>query len=150
MLNRVMLIGNLGADPVCSAVGNPNAGKGPDRERAVARFSMATSRQFTDSHGQLRKETDWHRVVCWGGLAEQVCNYLTKGRQVYVEGRLQTRSWEAPDGQKRWTTEVVATTIRFLGGPRPANGNVSNGKTEPEKQDDQEWLGEPSYEELPF
>jgi len=109
MLNKCMVIGNLGADPEMRYTANGNA---------VTTFNVATSRRFTDNSGERREETEWFRVVTWNRLAETCAQYLTKGRQVYVEGRLQTRSWEGQDGQKRYTTELIAEEVKFLGGGR--------------------------------
>jgi len=109
MLNKCMIIGNLGADPEMRYTANGNA---------VTTFNVATSRRFTDSSGERREETEWFRVVTWNRLAETCAQYLHKGRQVYVEGRMQTRSWEGQDGQKRYTTELIADDVRFLGGGR--------------------------------
>jgi single-strand DNA-binding protein len=98
----------LGADPETKQVGNGGT---------VTRLSIATSEQWVDKEGQKQERTEWHRVVVWGKLAEICGRHLAKGRQVYVEGRLQTRSWEDQQGQKRYSTEVVASTVQFLGGP---------------------------------
>lgn len=108
MVNKVILIGNLGRDPEVRFT--PNG-------QAVARFSVATTEKWRDQQGQLQERTEWHNVVVWGKQAESCGQYLAKGRQVYVEGRLQTRSYEDKDGVKRQVTEVVAQNVRFLGGP---------------------------------
>jgi len=105
-LNKVMIIGNLGADPEMRYTANGNA---------VTTFNVATNESWTDGSGERRERTEWFSVVTWNRLAETCGQYLTKGRQVYVEGRLQTRSWDGQDGQKRYRTEVVADTVRFLG-----------------------------------
>ena len=104
-LNRVMLIGRLGQDPKLTYTpsGSP-----------VANFTMATDESFTDKSGQKQERTEWHRVVVWSRQAEMVANYLSKGRMVFVEGKLQTREWEDQNGQKRYTTEVVASRVQFL------------------------------------
>ena len=116
-LNRVMIIGNLGSDP---EVRSTQAGN------AVANFSIATTE--VRGSGEDRKEyTEWHRVVVWGKLALTCGQYLKKGRQVYVEGRLQTRSYEDDAGVKRFTTEIVAREVKFLGG---RNGNGGGGQVE--------------------
>jgi single-strand DNA-binding protein len=107
MLNKVMVIGHLGADPEMRYTANGDA---------VTNFSVASSRQYTTSSGERRDETEWFRVVTWRRLAEICSQYLTKGRLVYVEGRLQTRSWEGQDGQKRYMTELIAQEVKFLGG----------------------------------
>lgn len=105
-VNRVILIGNLGADPELRNAGGT----------AVADLRLATSRCWTDKGGAAKEETQWHRVVVWGKQAESCAKYLAKGRQVYVEGRLQTREWSDKEGNKRQTTEVVAEQVQFLGG----------------------------------
>jgi single-strand DNA-binding protein len=107
-VNKVILLGNLGADP---EVRFTQGGQ------AVANFRMATTDSWTDKNSNQRQErTEWHRVVVWGKLAELCGEYLKKGRQCYVEGRLQTREWQDKDGQKRYTTEIVASQVVFLGG----------------------------------
>ena len=106
-LNKVQIIGNLGGDPEMRFT--PNG-------RSVANFNVACSRRYTTRDGEQRDDTEWVRVVCWERLAELAGQYLSKGRQVYVEGRLQTREWEDRDGNRRWTTEVVANDIQFLSG----------------------------------
>jgi single-strand DNA-binding protein len=105
-LNKVMLIGNLGQDP---EVRFTPAGQ------AVATFSIATSERWTDKAGQKQEKTEWHRIVVWGKTAENCKEYLSKGRPVFVEGRLQTREWNDKEGKKRYTTEVVANLVQFLG-----------------------------------
>lgn len=107
-LNKVMLIGRLGNDPEVRYT----SGGG-----AVANFSLATNDSWTDKSGQKQERTEWHRIVVWGKTAELCGQYLSKGRQAYIEGRLQTREWTDKEGQKRYTTEVVAQTVQFLGGP---------------------------------
>ena len=107
MLNKCMVIGHLGADPEMRYTANG---------AAVTTFNVASSRQFSGPDGQRREETEWFSVVTWNRLAETCSQYLTKGRLVYVEGRLQTRSWEGQDGQKRYRTELVAQEVKFLGG----------------------------------
>lgn len=104
-LNKAFIIGRLGADPEVKPAGG----------NTVAQMSVATSENWTDKNGQKQERTEWHRVVVWGKLAELCGKYLSKGRQVFVEGRIQTRSWEDKDGQKRYTTEIVASTVQFLG-----------------------------------
>ncbi len=107
-VNKVILLGNLGADPEIRFT--PGG-------QAVANFRMATTDSWADKNsGQRQERTEWHRVVVWGKLAELCGEYLKKGRQCYVEGRMQTREWQDKDGQKRFTTEVVASQVVFLGG----------------------------------
>jgi single-strand DNA-binding protein len=105
-LNRVTLIGNLGRDAELRYT---------QSQQPVATFTIATSERWTDKQGQKQERTEWHRVVAWGRLAEFCSEYLRKGRQVYVEGRLQTRQWDDKDGNKRNTVEIVARSILLLG-----------------------------------
>ena len=115
-INKVILVGNLGQDPEIRYT--------PDG-RPIANFSIATSETWNDKNtGERREKTEWHRVVVFGKLAEICGEYLSKGRQVYIEGKLQTRKWQTKEGQDRWTTEVVVDmrgTMQMLG-PREAGG----------------------------
>jgi len=104
-VNKVIIIGRLGSDPEVKAVGQAST---------VCRLSVATSKKWKDNQGQDREKTEWHRINVWGKLAEICGKYLKKGRQVYVEGELQTRSWEDA-GVKKYSTEILASTVQFLG-----------------------------------
>jgi len=104
-LNKVMLIGNLGADPELRYT--PSGA-------AVANFSIATREQWTSKEGEKQDKTEWHRIVAWRRLGEICGEYLHKGSLVYIEGRLQTRSWEDRDGNKRYTTEITALGMQML------------------------------------
>ena len=141
-VNKVIVVGRLGADPEVKTVsGGQN----------VARLSVATSENWTDREGQKQERTEWHRVVVWGKLAELCGKYLTKGRQVYLEGRLQTRSWEDQQGQKRYTTEIVANTNQFLGGQQGTGAQMSGGGGNDMGM--QDFGPEPSFDssdEIPF
>ena len=107
MINKVILIGNLGRDPEMRATKSGVA---------VANLSLATNRRWKDKDGERQEQTEWHHVVCFGRQAEVAGQYLARGRQVYVEGRLQTRSWEDPDtGEKRYRTEIVCENFQMLG-----------------------------------
>lgn len=106
-VNKVILIGRLGQNPELRYT--PSGA-------AVANFSIATNETWNDKNGQKQERTDWHRIVAWGKQAELCNQYLQKGRQVYIEGSLQTRQWQDQQGQTRYTTEVKANTIQFLGG----------------------------------
>jgi single-strand DNA-binding protein len=107
-INKVILIGHLGHDPEVRYT---------QEGTAVGNFRIATSEYWTDrTSGERRERTEWHRIVVFGRMAENCGKYLSKGRQVYVEGRLQTREWEDKEGNRRWTTEVVALNVQFLGG----------------------------------
>ena len=108
-VNKVMLIGNLGGDPEKRVTGTG---------QVVTNFNMATTDRWTDKSGQKQERTEWHRVVVWGPQADSCAQYLNKGRQVYVEGSLRTRQWQDRDGNTRYTTEVIAQRVQFLGGPR--------------------------------
>lgn len=106
-VNKVILVGNLGRDPEVRYT----------REgTAVANLNLATTETWNDGSGQRQERTEWHRVVAWGKLAEIAKEYLGKGKQVYIEGRLQTRSWEDKEGVKRYTTEIKADQMVMLGG----------------------------------
>ncbi len=112
-VNKVILVGNLGADPELKAL---------DTGTVVCRLSVATTRTWKNKNTQeTESETEWHRISVWGKTAEHCNNYLAKGRQVYVEGRLRTSSYEQ-DGIKKWSTEVVADTVQFLGSKGDGEG----------------------------
>ena len=106
-VNKVILVGNLGRD---AELRYTPAGA------AVATLNMATTEVWNDKAGQRQEKTEWHRVILWGKQAESLQEYLTKGKQIYVEGRLQTRQWDDKDGNKRYTTEIKADRITLLGG----------------------------------
>lgn len=108
-LNRVMVLGNLGQDPELRYTAN---------QTPVVTLNIATTDVRTDRDGQKQESTEWHRAVVWGKQAENCAKYLAKGRSVFIEGRLQTRSWDDKTGQKRYTTEIVAQNVQFLGGGR--------------------------------
>jgi single-strand DNA-binding protein len=110
-LNKVMLIGNLGTDPEMRYTANGSA---------VTTFRLAVSRSF-GGEGERREETEWFTIVTWNKLAELLGQHLQKGRKVFVEGRLASRSWDGPDGQKRYRTEVVANQVLFLDRPQGAS-----------------------------
>ncbi len=115
-INKVILVGNLGKDPEVRYSPNGNA---------VANITLATSEQWKDRNsGEQQEKTEWHRVVFFNRLAEIVGEYLKKGSQVYVEGKLQTRKWQGQDGQDRYTTEIVASEMQMLGG-RQGGGDDS-------------------------
>ena len=116
-VNKVIILGRLGQDPEL---------KYTPSGAAVCNFSLATSESWNDkATGQKQERTEWHRIVVWGKLAELCNQYLSKGRQAFVEGKIQTRSWEDKDGNKRYTTEIAANTVQFIGGRDTAG--VSTG-----------------------
>ena len=137
-VNKVILVGNLGADPELKYI--PNS-------RAVCNLRIATTDVFKDKGGQRKERTEWHRVTVWGEQGENCSKYLAKGRSVYVEGRLQTRSYDK-DGQKHYATDVVADRVVFLGsgegggqrrdnppGGAPSGGGGRSGWDEPQPED---------------
>ncbi len=116
-VNKVILIGNLGKDPDLRYT--PGG-------QAVASFTMATNEKWRDKEGNMQDKTEWHNIVVWGRQAEIAKEYLAKGRPAYIEGRLQTRSWDDKDGNKRYITEIVAQRIQFLGS-REQGAGASSG-----------------------
>ena len=124
-INKAILIGRLGSDP---EVRYTPSGV------AVANFSVATSEEWKDKDsGEKKERTEWHRIVAWRRLGEICGEYLSKGKQVYIEGRIQTRSWDDRDGNKKYTTEIVASDVQFLGtrdmsdGGKPSGGGGGGG-----------------------
>jgi single-strand DNA-binding protein len=112
-VNKVILLGNLGRDPELRHTGSG---------KAVATLNLATTDTWTDQSGERQERTEWHRVVVWGRPAENCAQYLKKGRQVFIEGRIQTRKWQDQEGKDRYSTEVVADRVQFLGGPSAGAG----------------------------
>ena len=131
-INKVILIGHLGADPELRYTPNGTP---------VANFRIATTERWINKQGERMESTEWHRIVAWGKLGEFCGLYLNKGKQVYIEGRLRTRSWEDKDGKKQWTTEIIAQRLQLLGKPeRPS--------TPPEELAAPEEV--PTEEDIPF
>jgi len=131
-VNKVILIGHLGADPELRYTPTGSA---------VCNMRVATSESWTDKSGEKKEATEWHRIVVWEKLAELCAQYLVKGRQVYLEGKLKTREWNDKDGNKRFSTEVVANQVVFLGGgdkqgTKPAAELPDVPLTEPPPSDD--------------
>ena len=128
-VNKVILIGNLGSDPEV---------KTTPQGAQVANFSLATSESWTDkASGEKKEKAEWHRLVLWRRLAEIAGQYLKKGAKIYIEGKLETRSWEDKEGQKRYTTEVIVDKLEMLGGDRqqeeyeqPAAPYVASGSSD--------------------
>ena len=145
-LNKAMIIGNLGRDPEMRYT---------QGGQAVTQFTVAVNRNYKDAGGEWKEETEWFRVVAWGPLAERSAEYLRKGRKVYVEGRLQTRNWEDKDGQKRYTTELIASAVTALdraredGAPEPAGARPARGG-EPGIPGGGDDFGSGDLDELPF
>jgi single-strand DNA-binding protein len=137
-VNKVILIGNLGADPEVKYLSSGTT---------VANFRMATSENRVNrSSGEKTTTTEWHRIVAFGRLAEICGEYLNKGKQVYIEGRIRTRSWEGKDGNRRYTTEIVATQMQMLG---TVGASVELPDSEKELGVDQEGIPGPD-DDVPF
>ncbi len=117
-VNKVILVGNLGADPDMRYT---PSGQG------VCELRVATNESWTDKNGQRQDRTEWHRVVIWGKRAEICSKYLSKGRQVYIEGRIQTRNYDDKEGNKRYITEIIANDVQFLGGKEGGGGGGGGG-----------------------
>ncbi|TMA35543.1 MAG: single-stranded DNA-binding protein [Deltaproteobacteria bacterium] len=137
-VNKVILIGNLGRDPELRYT---------QGGQAVANFTLATNERFSTKDGDKQERTEWHRIVAWGRTGELCAQYLSKGRSVYLEGRLQTREWEDKEGQKRRTTEIVAQTVQFLGG-RGEGG--PGGPSSPSAEGGFDSGGPPPPDDVPF
>lgn len=156
-VNKIILIGNLGADPEKRYMGNGGA---------VCNLRLATTDRWTDKQGAKQERTEWHRVVVYGPQAENCEKYLAKGRQVYIEGSIRTRQWQDQQGQTRYTTEVIAQRVQFLGGSpggagagAGASGGAGRSTAAPRTTDDEpfpaaEPVSEPENqtgeEDIPF
>lgn len=123
MVNKVILVGNLGQDPEVRYTGGGTA---------VANLRLATNERWTDKSGQKQERTEWHRIVAWGRQAEVAGEYMRKGQMLYVEGSLQTRQWEDRDGNTRYTTEVKALLLKMLGGRGGAGSEDYSSGPEPD------------------
>ncbi len=134
-VNKVILVGRLGADPEVRYTSGGTA---------VAKFNLATSETYKDKEGGKQEKTEWHRVVAFGKLGEICGEYLSKGKQVYVEGKLQTRSWDDKEGNKKYTTEVNISSMVMLGGPGEGGGGKEfSASAEPHSSG-------PSEDDIPF
>ena len=145
-VNKVMLIGRLGTQPEVRFT--PSGA-------AVANFTLATNESWNDKNGQKQEKTEWHRIVVWGKLAQLCGEYLSKGRQVFVEGKLQTRQWQDKEGQTKYTTEIIATTVQFLGSNQERGSYASDssrGASDEAPAGGNGALEEPSFteEDIPF
>lgn len=140
-INKVIIVGNLGADPDSRAMPSGNA---------VTNISVATSESWNDRDtGEKQEKTEWHRVVFFNRLAEIAAQYLKKGSQVYVEGKLQTRKWEDKEGNERWTTEVVANQMQMLGDR--TSGDMSNdNSSSSQSTSDNDFSTDEFDDDIPF
>jgi single-strand DNA-binding protein len=140
-INKVILIGRLGQDPEMRYTQDGTA---------VANFSIATSDEWKDKEtGEKRERTEWHRIVAWRKLGELCGEYLSKGRQVYIEGKLQTREWQDRDGNRRFTTEIVASEVQFLGG-RESGGSRGGSEGPPPPTEPPPFGGPANDDDIPF
>ncbi len=136
-LNKVMLIGNVGRDPEVRYLDGQNG------SAKVAQFTLATTERYRDRNNELRENTEWHNIVAWRGNADVCEKYVKKGTQLYIEGRIRTRSWDDQTGNKRYTTEIIADTIQLLGkksdnpgaqqGGNPVSGAQQQGGYQPQQ-----------------
>ncbi len=147
-INKVILIGNVGKDPEVRHL---------DSGVAVANFSLATSENYTAKNGDKVSTTEWHNIVCWRGLADITEKYVTKGRQLYIEGKIRSRSWDDKDGNKRYITEIVADVMQLLGRQDGATTESTSGTAakEPLETSGFQSVNEPEADEggdedLPF
>ena len=128
MINKAILIGNVGQDPEIRYTGDVNNGT------KVATFRLATTERYRDRSGNLQEHTEWHNIVVWRNTADVVEKYVKKGTQVYVEGRIRTRSWDDQTGNKRYVTEIVADTLQLLGRRPEGQGQQQGGYQTPGQQ----------------
>ena len=142
-VNKVILLGRLGQDPELKYTpgGQP-----------VCNFSLATTESWTDKQGQKQEKTEWHRLVVWGKLAELCNQWMKKGSQAYVEGKLETRSWDDKDGNKRYATEIIANTVQFLGPKTQGDAGAAAGKGQPQGGQPPQTNGDAHFaaDDIPF
>jgi single-strand DNA-binding protein len=147
-VNKVILVGNVGKDPEVKHL---------DSNASVANFTLATSDHYTNKSGEKVTTTEWHNIVCWSGLANLAENYIRKGSQIYVDGKIRTRSYDAQDGSKRYITEILADTIQLLG--KKGEGTSfegskaaapSSGVSEPPRGTNANGIEDKEDDDLPF
>lgn len=119
-INKVILVGNLGKDPEIRSL---------ESGRKVANFSLATTESYKDKNGERVDQTEWHNIVFWGPIAEVIEKYLKKGSQIYVEGKIRTRSYEDKEGVKKYITEILGEKMTMLGGGSRSESSATNGKS---------------------
>ena len=140
-VNKVILIGRLGKDPEM---------KYTPSGTAVANFTMATNESIRDKEGNYTEQTEWHRVVAFGRTAEVAGEYMTKGKLVYIEGRLQTRSWDDQNGQKKYMTEIICNNLQLLGGRGETDTKSADSPVNDEKPEDNKDVEVGEDDDLPF
>ncbi|HOF15778.1 MAG TPA: single-stranded DNA-binding protein [Bacteroidales bacterium] len=138
-INKVILVGHLGRDPEVKTI---------DNGAKVARFSLATTEFYRDKNGERKEITEWHNVTCWRNLAEIAEKYLTKGKQIYVEGKIRSRSWE-DGGVKKYATDIVADSFTMLGSKSDATDKYVSNETEEGTMEEPPFMKEDS-DDLPF
>ncbi len=138
MVNKVVLIGHVGQDPEVRHL---------ETGVAVANFTLATNESYKDKSGERINQTEWHRIVLWRGLAEVAEKYVKKGELLYIEGRLRTRNWDDKDGNKRYTTEIFADSMKMLGKKSDQENTVSERRAGQTVEED---MGNDETDDLPF
>ena len=135
-LNKAMLIGNVGRDPEVRYLEGNNGAK-------VATFTLATTERYRDRNGETRENTEWHNIVAWRNTADVVEKFVRKGTQLYIEGRIRTRSWDDQSGNKRYTTEIIADTLQLLG--KKSDNPGGQGGYQPQAAPAQQSYQQPAY-----
>lgn len=143
MVNKVILIGNVGQDPEVRYTGDVN------NSAKVATIRLATTERFRGRDGNLQEHTEWHSVVVWRNTADVVEKYVRKGTQLYIEGRIRTRSWDDQTGNKRYTTEIIADTLQLLG-KRPDGQSGQQGGYQAPGQQAYQKPAQPAYQQQPY
>ena len=143
-LNKAMLIGNVGRDPEVRYLEGNNGAK-------VATFTLATTERYRDRNGETRENTEWHNIVAWRSTADVVEKFVKKGTQVYIEGRIRTRSWDDQTGNKRYTTEIIADNLQLLGKRQDNPAGQQGGYSQPVQQPGyaQPQQAQPVYQQAP-
>ena len=137
-LNKAMLIGNVGRDPEVRYLEGNNGAK-------VATFTLATTERYRDRNGEVRENTEWHNIVAWRNNADVAERFVRKGTQLYIEGRIRTRSWDDQTGNKRYTTEIIADTLQLLG--KKSDNPASQGGYQQQAQPQQSYSQPQSYQQ---
>ncbi len=140
-LNKVMLIGNVGRDPEVRYL------DGQGGSTKVAQFTLATTERYRDRNNELRENTEWHNIVAWRGNADVCEKYVRKGTQLYIEGRIRTRSWDDQTGNKRYTTEIIADNLQMLGKKSDNPGAQQGGYQTPGVQQGGYQAQQPAYQQ---
>ena len=141
-LNKAMLIGNVGRDPEVRYLEGNNGAK-------VATFTIATTERYRDRNGEIRENTEWHNIVAWRNNADVAEKFIRKGTQLYVEGRIRTRSWDDQTGNKRYTTEIIADTLQLLGKKSDNPATQAGGYAQPQQQNFSQQAQSPARQAAP-